>query len=748
MEAQGTRPGRTPRRRCGAAARVSSLIAALLILPLSLADAVNADPAEEAEAIGATPPRLSYAEGQASFWRPGSRDWAPAQVNTPLSPGDQLYTGNRGNLELQVGGRAFVRAWGDTHVGFSNQEPDFLQLEVTSGHLSVDLRSVDPGHTVEVDTPHAAFTIEHPGYYRIDVTPARTAFITRRAGRATATPAGGQAIAIAPSEEIVLEGAATPGGTTSGLPTPGETPPTAQVQSYVAPPLDVWDRWNYARTEELLDAVSARYVPPSVYGVDDLDHHGNWRVVPTYGAVWVPEAVPVGWAPYSTGRWIWDPHFGWTWVDTMPWGWAPFHYGRWVFVDSFWAWAPGPLIARPVYAPALVAFLGGPRVSVAIVGPALGWVALGWGEPLVPWWGPSVFIGRPWWGGWGGPRVVNNVVINRTTIVNVTNITTYRNLTVPTAVVAVRQEQFGRVPVADARLGQVDARQLRPVHGPLPVAPTAASFVAASGRAVRPPEQTVARRVVATRPPTAGAAPVAPEPGPRAERQTPAAPMPSASAQSPAAVTPLAKGQPAASARGSRPDSAPGAARVPSRPAPHIVLVPPTTPQDAMIPPAAPRSGPAPTPAVANNAPSPTPAAPLRPNPPVSPAPAPSRPPFAATGPERPKPPLPPRFDLRGAEVAPGRARSAPPPSPAGASPTPAVQQRAGSESVSRPRSPVSPSAQATLPRVEGMRALGRPLPGEPANRLYPGRGEPQARRPEKKPAPEGHGGAAPSPSK
>ena len=124
---------------------------------------------------------------------------------------------------------------------------------------------------------------------------------------------------------------------------------------FVRDELDAWDRWNYARTDALLDAVSARYVAAGVYGVDDLDHHGTWRVVPTYGAVWVPDSVPTGWVPYSTGRWILDPFYGWTWVDTAPWGWAPFHHGRWVHVDRVWAWAPGPIVARPVFAPALVA---------------------------------------------------------------------------------------------------------------------------------------------------------------------------------------------------------------------------------------------------------------------------------------------------------------------------------------------------------------------------------------------------------
>src|SRR5213594_653358 len=466
--------------------RITALtLGLMLVFGASAAPAATAPPdAPGPEGpIGRTPPRLSYVDGEASFWRPGASEWAPAQVNTALAPGDETYTGNRGNLELQVGTRAFVRAWGDTQVGLSNQDADFLQFKVTNGHVSIDLRSLDQGQTVELDTPHAAFTIDHPGYYRVDVGPEQTSFITRRGGGALMTPAGGQSVAVTPSEEVVLSGA-----------------PNASVQAYVAPDLDVWDQWNYTRTEHLLDSVSARYVSSTVYGVDDLDHYGNWRVVPTYGQVWIPERVPAGWVPYSTGRWIWDAHYGWTWVDTAPWGWAPYHYGRWVFVDGFWAWAPGPVVVRPAYAPALVGFFGAPGIRATVGAPVVSWVALGWGEPVVPWWGRAGFIGRPWWGGWGGPRVVNNVVINRTTVVNVNNITVYRNVTVQNAVVAVRQEHFGARPIQEARINQVDVHRLEPVRGPLRVAPSASSFVAASAHAARPPEAMAARPVVATRP--------------------------------------------------------------------------------------------------------------------------------------------------------------------------------------------------------------------------------------------------------
>jgi len=148
-------------------------------------------PEAQQDEIGRTPPRLSFVDGQVSFWRPGAQDWVQAQVNTPLAPGDELYTGSPGNIELQIGARAFVRGWANTQVGLENQEPDFLQFKVTSGRASFDIRSIEPGHTVEVDTPNAAFTIEHAGYYRVNVDGDRTSFIARRGSRAPVTPAQG-----------------------------------------------------------------------------------------------------------------------------------------------------------------------------------------------------------------------------------------------------------------------------------------------------------------------------------------------------------------------------------------------------------------------------------------------------------------------------------------------------------------------------------------------------------------------------
>ena len=109
-----------------------------------------------------------------------------------------------------------------------------------------------------------------------------------------------------------------------------------------------WDKWNYARSEDLLDAVSARYVSPGTYGVGDLDRNGTWRVVPEYGSVWVPTAVTVRLGavhhgfldPRSVLRLDMGGH------RTVGLG-AVSLRGRWVSVDVYSAWAPGGVADAP-----------------------------------------------------------------------------------------------------------------------------------------------------------------------------------------------------------------------------------------------------------------------------------------------------------------------------------------------------------------------------------------------------------------
>jgi hypothetical protein len=184
-----------------------------------------------------------------------------------------------------------------------------------------------------------------------------------------------------------------------------------QVTARSAPPVaDDFQAFVAGRDAAYDGRAATRYVSPEMTGVESLDAWGRWQQTAEYGTVWVP-AVDAGWAPYRYGRWAWIDPWGWTWVDAAPWGFAPFHYGRWALWGGRWAWVPGRYVARPVYAPALVAWSGGapPAAGVRIGVGAVGWFPLAPHEAYVP-----PFTASATW--------VRNV--NVTHVTNVTNVTT------------------------------------------------------------------------------------------------------------------------------------------------------------------------------------------------------------------------------------------------------------------------------------------------------------------------------------
>jgi hypothetical protein len=128
-------------------------------------------------------------------------------------------------------------------------------------------------------------------------------------------------------------------------------------------------------------------------------------------------------------------------------------------------------------------------------------VALGWGEPLVPWWGPPRFRRHPHWAGWGGPRVVNNVVVEHKTVINIKDINIYQNAGVRDAVVAVDRDHFGHRSGKEVRFARMKPDKLSPLHGDVPVKPDRSSLVAEERAGKRPPRQVRERPVVAAREP-------------------------------------------------------------------------------------------------------------------------------------------------------------------------------------------------------------------------------------------------------
>jgi hypothetical protein len=450
--------------------------------------------------------RLSYITGTVSF-QPGSvEDWVPATVNRPMTTGDRLWTEAGSRAEMTIGSAA-VRLNSRTNFAFLNLDDRTTQIQVSVGSLSVRLRRLADDESFEIDTPQVALTLLRPGEYRIDVNDEGDATVVGVRGGSAEAVAGSQTYTMKPLEQLRASG-------------------TDQVvfDERPIPPADAFDNFCEGRDRREDTSQSAKYVSRDVPGYSDLDNSGTWRNEPDYGPVWVPSGVQPDWAPYHYGHWAWIAPWGWTWVDDAPWGYAPFHYGRWVFVGGAWGWVPGPVVARPVYAPAMVAWVGGGGFGVGIgvgVGPAVGWFPLGPREVWVPAYHYSpAYIERV--------NVTNTVIVNRTvfTNVNVTNVT-YVNRNVAGAVTVVPQNQMiaGRPVAAASMRVPPEAIARAQVQTTAAVAPERGAVLGgrAAGSAA-PPAAVMNRQVAARQLPPPAPVPFAQQQ--QALRQNPGQPIP------------------------------------------------------------------------------------------------------------------------------------------------------------------------------------------------------------------------------
>jgi len=451
----------------------------LLYIP-TLATADEDDPPSRAA-------RLAYIEGAVSLSPGGTEDWVAAPVNRPLTAGDQLWSDRDSRVELQMDG-SLLRLSSNTSASFLNLNDNVTQIQLSTGTMLVRVRRLDDNETYEIDTPNLAFTILRPGLYRLSVDQSgNTTAIGVRSGQGEVTGAG-FAYSVHANEYDVFSG-------TDEL--------AEQSQSY-GPDEDPFDAWSSSRDARWERSLSARYVSPDVVGYEDLDDHGAWTPTPEYGYVWFPRGVDSSWAPYHSGHWSYIAPWGYTWVDDQPWGFAPFHYGRWISVDGAWGWVPSPprvegaVYVRPVYAPALVAWVG--------VGAGVAWFALGPREVYVP----SYPVSR----NYANNINVSNTTVNRTVInnvyettvinnrtVNATTNVTYVNRSVPGAVAATTAQAFTTAQPISKNLVRVDQHAVAsaPVQVFAPASVPTKQAVLGGNRAaaVRPPAAVQTRAIVA-----------------------------------------------------------------------------------------------------------------------------------------------------------------------------------------------------------------------------------------------------------
>ncbi|HXI04309.1 MAG TPA: FecR family protein, partial [Candidatus Saccharimonadales bacterium] len=324
---------------------------------------------EDAADTGAVYARLLYLEGGISLRRSAELQTPGSELtaNAPLVPGDEIWTGSDGRVEIQMAEGSIVRLSENARLSLMNLADVNGSFDTTNllrllnGSLYIHAENFDARQRrFQIDTPAGSVFLLSEGIFRIDVT---------ASGATTVASFRGVAEVLAQESSVMAH---------SGerlTVAPGRAPGEAMAFNTLR--RDSFDLWAEGRDDAIAAVRSARGPAPATMPapvqpyVTELSHYGTWQDTPEYGWIWIPTPAAPDWQPYVYGHWVWAP-IGMVWVSYEPWGYAPYHYGRWQFAPALgWFWAPGY-----VYAGAYVQWAVGPSY--------FGWCPLGfYGGPVI-----------------------------------------------------------------------------------------------------------------------------------------------------------------------------------------------------------------------------------------------------------------------------------------------------------------------------------------------------------------------------
>jgi hypothetical protein len=323
--------------------------------------ALAADPGDVPGQVG----RVALTQGQVSIADDVGAEMTAAQVNWPVTSGNMINTAPGARTELRIGSTS-IRLDGDASLEILQLDDATLRLRLHYGSASIRVRNPDLLPGFELATVQARVQLQQPGSLRIDAERVRDTSSVNVFDGVVLVEGGGSQLTLRAGK--------------------GADFSDDDVRTLAAR-RDAFDDWAAGRDRIEETSVSARYVGTEMTGYEDLDRYGSWSTDAEYGPVWLP-TVATTWVPYRDGSWTWLDPWGWTWVDNAPWGYAPFHYGRWIQVRNRWAWAPGRREGRPVWAPALVGWVGGAGWDITFRdrtrAPGYGWYPLSWHDRYVP----------------------------------------------------------------------------------------------------------------------------------------------------------------------------------------------------------------------------------------------------------------------------------------------------------------------------------------------------------------------------
>ena len=280
--------------------------------------------------------RVSYVEGDVQLDRGDGHGFIRAFQNMPVIEGVRLWTRGDARVEVEFADGGTLRMVPDSLINFEelrtgNSGEKITRVDLQQGTLYADLKDHDHDE-LAFTFAQQQLTLKHSSRFRLDIDNEQLKVAVFR-GEVELQRQNAERVKIKKNETLAID--------------LNEPERYYLSKGIVEGPHDYWDREREGQRVEAENRYRARTYPVSNldYGYYDLVPYGSWVSVPTYGYVWRPFNVAIGWDPFAYGAWVYYPGFGYVWNSAYPWGWTPYRYGSWVFINNRgWCWRAGPRI--------------------------------------------------------------------------------------------------------------------------------------------------------------------------------------------------------------------------------------------------------------------------------------------------------------------------------------------------------------------------------------------------------------------
>jgi hypothetical protein len=341
-----------------------SLLATLIFLDVSTPVLCSAE--------GILVGRIAHIQGE--LWRHAdeNEDWVLAVKDSPLGPGDVLYSDENTRAEFIFPGNILIRLGSFSQIEVSHVDIDSIEVLVGSGTT----RFYNQGQDAQIRsaTPHGYLVAHAETQCDVYVGEDSTEVVSLQGTvRFVYRAKNGYEVAY-----DVMAGA------------PSLVARAGNIGAGQGIIDESWRSWNDERDVLLARLVRIRssYLPESLQAdAYVFEEQGRWEQVyyrDGYHSFWRPTDVSAGWSPYTVGRWtVW--HGQPIWVPYEPFGYVTHHYGHWVIFGGIWYWAPPAANIGPAH-PVLYWHPG--RVAWICTESHIGWVPLAPHEDCceyIPW---------------------------------------------------------------------------------------------------------------------------------------------------------------------------------------------------------------------------------------------------------------------------------------------------------------------------------------------------------------------------